>query len=32
MAGVCEYCGSKLTTGEFDWVVSRIEQDDAYGG
>lgn len=32
MAGVCAYCGSKITTGEFDWVVSRIEQDDAYGG
>jgi DNA-directed RNA polymerase subunit RPC12/RpoP len=27
MAGVCEYCGSKLTTGNFDWVVSKIEQD-----
>jgi ribosomal protein L37AE/L43A len=29
--GVCEYCGGKLTTGEFDWVLSRIEQDEAYG-
>lgn len=27
MAGICEYCGSKLTTGAFDWVVSKIEQD-----
>lgn len=30
MAGVCEYCGSKITCGDFDWVLSRIEQDDAY--
>jgi len=29
--GVCEFCGGKLTTGEFGWVLSRIEQDDAYG-
>lgn len=26
-AGICEYCGSKIVTGAFDWVVSRIEQD-----
>ncbi len=32
MAGVCEYCGSKITSGDFDWVLSRIEQDDAYRG
>ena len=30
--GVCEFCGGKLTTGEFGWVLSRIEQDEAYGG
>ncbi len=30
MAGICEYCGSKITSGEFDWVLSRIEQDEAY--
>lgn len=30
MAGICSYCGAKLTTGAFDWVVSRIEQDEAY--
>ena len=29
--GVCEFCGGKLTTGEFGWVLSRIEQDEAYG-
>ncbi|MFO0944852.1 MAG: TIM44-like domain-containing protein [Planctomycetota bacterium] len=32
MAGVCEFCGSKLTSGEFDWVLSQIEQDEAYVG
>jgi hypothetical protein len=28
--GVCDYCGGKLTTGTFDWVLSRIEQDEVY--
>lgn len=32
MAGTCEYCRVKVTAGEFDWVLSRIEQDDAYSG
>jgi Tim44-like domain len=32
MAGQCEYCRVKVTTGEFDWVLSRIEQDESYGG
>lgn len=32
MAGNCEYCQVKVTTGEFDWVLSRIEQDDSYTG
>jgi Tim44-like domain len=27
---VCEYCGGKVRTGEFPWVLSRIEQDEAY--
>jgi ribosomal protein L37AE/L43A len=31
-AGVCEFCGGKLTSGEFDWVLSRIEQDESYSG
>ncbi len=31
MAGVCGYCDSKITGGDFDWVLSRIEQDDTYG-
>ena len=32
MAGDCKYCRAKVTTGEFDWVLSRIEQDEVYGG
>lgn len=31
-SGVCEYCGSKITAGNFDWVLSRITQDEAYFG
>ncbi|HEV8548138.1 MAG TPA: TIM44-like domain-containing protein [Polyangiaceae bacterium] len=31
MAGNCEYCHARVVTGEFDWVLSRIEQDEAYG-
>ncbi len=32
VAGSCEYCGAHVTGGEFDWVLSRIEQDDSYRG
>lgn len=32
LSGVCGYCDSKITSGEFDWVLSRIEQDDVYAG
>jgi uncharacterized Zn finger protein (UPF0148 family) len=32
MAGACEHCGAHLTSGEFDWVLSKIEQDDTYRG
>ncbi len=32
MAGTCSHCGSHLTRGEFDWVLSKIEQDDVYEG
>ena len=28
----CGHCGSHVTGGEFDWVLSRIEQDEAYVG
>ena len=31
-SGECEHCGAHITTGEFDWVVSKIEQDDSYRG
>jgi predicted lipid-binding transport protein (Tim44 family) len=30
MAGNCEACGTHLTRGEFDWVLSKIEQDESY--
>lgn len=30
--GICEFCGGKISSGEFDWVLSKIEQDEAYGG
>jgi len=32
MAGTCEYCHTHVTAGEFDWVLSKIEQDEAYRG
>jgi inner membrane protein import complex subunit Tim44-like protein len=32
MTGQCEYCRIKVTSGDFDWVLSRIEQDESYGG
>lgn len=31
MAGHCGKCGVKITNGAFDWVLSRIEQDEVYG-
>lgn len=31
-AGICEFCHGKITSGEFDWVLSKIEQDEAYSG
>jgi hypothetical protein len=31
--GECRYCKAAVTSGKFDWVVSRIEQeDDEQGG
>lgn len=32
MTGVCEYCHTKVTTGEFGWILSRITQDEVYIG
>jgi hypothetical protein len=31
-AGICEFCNGKITSGEFDWVLSLIEQDESYTG
>ncbi|UQA56565.1 Tim44 domain-containing protein [Polyangium aurulentum] len=31
MAGQCGHCNAHVTAGEYDWVLSRIEQDEAYG-
>lgn len=30
--GVCEYCGAKVSTGEFSWVLAIITQDEEYKG
>ncbi|HEV8658097.1 MAG TPA: transporter [Thermoanaerobaculia bacterium] len=32
MTGTCSSCGGKLTGGDFGWILSRIEQDEAYTG
>jgi Tim44-like domain len=32
MAGTCAHCSAHITQGEFDWVLSKIEQDDVYDG
>ena len=32
MSGVCSYCNTMITSGNFDWVLSSIEQDEAYQG
>ncbi|PYS45725.1 MAG: hypothetical protein DMF68_21375 [Acidobacteria bacterium] len=32
VTGICEYCQGKITSGEFDWVLSKIEQDESYKG
>ncbi|MBR2104805.1 MAG: TIM44-like domain-containing protein [Bacteroidales bacterium] len=31
-AGVCEYCGNKITDGNFSWVLFSITQDEVYTG
>jgi predicted lipid-binding transport protein (Tim44 family) len=30
--GECRYCKAAVTSGRFDWVLSRIEQEDEYSG
>ena len=32
MSGHCTHCEAKVTSGRFDWVLSRIEQDEVYSG
>ncbi len=31
-AGRCEYCSTLITTGDYEWVLSQIEQDETYEG
>ena len=31
-SGECSHCNAHVTLGEFDWVLSKIEQDDSYRG
>ena len=30
--GQCKYCGAEVTSGKFDWVLSRIDQADEWQG
>jgi predicted lipid-binding transport protein (Tim44 family) len=30
--GECHYCNAAVTSGRFDWVLSRIEQEEDYSG
>ncbi len=32
MTGTCKYCSVRVSCGEFDWSLSRIEQDEVYAG
>jgi len=32
MAEKCGHCGALIESSVFDWVLSRIEQDEVYGG
>ena len=32
MAEKCAHCGALIESSVFDWVLSRIEQDDVYAG
>jgi hypothetical protein len=31
-AGACTHCNALVENGSFDWVLSKIEQDDVYAG
>ncbi len=30
-SGICEYCGNKITWGDFSWILAIITQDEEYG-
>ncbi|MBZ0135260.1 MAG: TIM44-like domain-containing protein [Planctomycetes bacterium] len=32
MGGICEYCNGKIISGDFDWVLAIITQDEDYVG
>ena len=32
MNGRCDYCDANLASGDFDWTLAKIEQDEAYAG
>jgi hypothetical protein len=32
MEGNCEHCGALVASGDFDWVLAGIDQDDDYRG
>lgn len=31
-AGACGHCNAMVENGQFDWILSKIEQDDTYQG
>lgn len=31
-AGACTHCNAMIESGDFDWTLSKIEQDDVYRG
>jgi len=31
-AGACTHCSAEIEGGQFDWVLSKIEQDEVYAG
>jgi hypothetical protein len=32
VTGECEFCGALVTSGQFDWVLAAIDQDEDYAG
>jgi predicted lipid-binding transport protein (Tim44 family) len=28
--GICQFCGGKISAGHFDWILSKIQQDESY--